>query len=118
MEYEFLYHHGIKGMKWGVRRYQNKDGSLTPAGKKRKRSAMEEARTLSDEELRSRINRMNAEKQYVNLVNERNVSSGQRRVKQLLKTMGSVATATSTALTLYSNSERIINLVEKKLRES
>jgi hypothetical protein len=30
-----LYHWGIKGMRWGVRRYQNKDGSLTPAGKKR-----------------------------------------------------------------------------------
>lgn len=30
-----LYHHGIKGMKWGVRRYQNKDGTLTAAGKKR-----------------------------------------------------------------------------------
>lgn len=30
-----LYHWGIKGQKWGVRRYQNKDGSLTPAGKKR-----------------------------------------------------------------------------------
>lgn len=30
-----LQHAGIKGMKWGVRRYQNKDGSLTPAGKKR-----------------------------------------------------------------------------------
>lgn len=30
-----LYHHGIRGMKWGVRRYQNKDGSLTPVGKKR-----------------------------------------------------------------------------------
>lgn len=30
-----LYHHGIKGQKWGVRRFQNEDGSLTPAGKKR-----------------------------------------------------------------------------------
>lgn len=30
-----LVHYGIKGQKWGQRRYQNKDGSLTPAGKKR-----------------------------------------------------------------------------------
>lgn len=30
-----LYHYGIKGQKWGVRRYQNPDGSLTPAGRKR-----------------------------------------------------------------------------------
>lgn len=30
-----LYHHGIRGQKWGVRRFQNEDGSLTPAGRKR-----------------------------------------------------------------------------------
>ena len=33
-EYE-LYHHGIKGMKWGIRKYQNEDGSLTAEGEKR-----------------------------------------------------------------------------------
>ena len=35
MSQQFLSHYGILGMKWGVRRYQNEDGSLTPAGKKR-----------------------------------------------------------------------------------
>ena len=34
-EHSFLAHHGILGMKWGIRRYQNKDGSLTAEGRKR-----------------------------------------------------------------------------------
>lgn len=33
-ETDELYHHGIKGQKWGIRRFQNKDGSLTPEGRK------------------------------------------------------------------------------------
>lgn len=37
MNSEYLIHHGIKGQKWGVRRYQNTDGSLTDAGKRRAR---------------------------------------------------------------------------------
>lgn len=34
-----LLHYGIKGMKWGVRRFQNKDGTRTAAGKKRYNSS-------------------------------------------------------------------------------
>ena len=46
MEYEIykdgeLYHWGIRGMRWGVRRYQNKDGSLTKAGQRRYNKEME-----------------------------------------------------------------------------
>ena len=35
MNETWLAHHGIKGQRWGIRRFQNKDGSLTSAGKKR-----------------------------------------------------------------------------------
>lgn len=85
-----LYHWGIKGMKWGVRRYQNKNGTLTAAGKKHysgdgnagedaeqveyapKRSG-KKAEDYSDEELRVRINRLQMEKQYRDLQGQTNI---------------------------------------------
>jgi len=47
---EFLAHWGIKGMKWGVRRYQNEDGSLTKAGQRR---YARDVREKNDKELRT-----------------------------------------------------------------
>lgn len=47
-----LCHHGVKGQKWGVRRYQNADGSLTLAGKKRLNKLTEK---LDDSRLRARV---------------------------------------------------------------
>lgn len=47
MDNNYLQHHGILGMKWGVRRYQNKDGSLTAAGRKRVAKLDAERETLT-----------------------------------------------------------------------
>lgn len=44
MENNTLQHYGIAGMKWGIRRYQNKDGTLTKAGQKRYDKELEKAK--------------------------------------------------------------------------
>ena len=65
MQDEIIYHHGIKGMKWGIRRYQNEDGSLTPAGKKR---ISKEYKKVSDKVVKE-LNRT-ASKRYVDSYNK------------------------------------------------
>lgn len=43
-----LIHHGIKGQRWGIRRFQNEDGSLTPAGQKRQSNGSDKSQTKGD----------------------------------------------------------------------
>lgn len=67
MNTDELFHYGIRGMKWGVRRYQDADGSLTEAGKARyNQSTLEplDARDMTNAQLSSATNRLNMERSY------------------------------------------------------
>lgn len=60
---DYLMHHGVKGMKWGVRRYQNADGSLTSAGQRRLYKKVKRAK--SDNKRRELI-RQHLNSEYAN----------------------------------------------------
>lgn len=91
----YLAHYGILGMKWGVRRYQNKDGTLTGAGKSRyrsngniKASARQDVKSMSDAELRAYINRYNLEKQYLDAVSKKCMQKGQFTADNVVRRFG------------------------------
>ena len=118
-----LYHYGIPGMRWGVRRYQNKNGSLTSEGKKRRsigetvktyrvakkrkaalakaretraankaaaiqrekdiKSGKIKAKDMTEAELKQRIDRLDLEKKYNDVMkNSKNSSRGNRFVEK------------------------------------
>lgn len=155
MDNQELYHWGIKGMKWGVRRYQNSDGTLTDAGKRRYerdqrenagkkkgnkvgqadpdrwvREDMERSKKLadasshmtnelnkinersiknapktkmdlssmSDKEMRDKINRAFLEKQYNDMFAPQKTHKGREYAAKTLEIVGSTLTVTSSAL--------------------
>lgn len=76
-----LYHYGIKGQKWGIRNYQNSDGTLTEAGKARYNDSgtYKDPEKMSTDDLIKSSNRLNAEYNYKRL---QDVSTPEKRSQQ------------------------------------
>lgn len=97
-----LYHYGVLGMKWGVRR---SDAQLARAKKTkaqkesevRKRADVKNRGTLSDAELKQKINRLQMEKQLRELTNDE-LNRGRRKTASLLENIGT-STITKVATT-------------------
>lgn len=132
-----LYHHGVKGQKWGVRRYQNKDGSLTLAGKKRalkmkesyseltgkqlkkypsksKPSTSSEPKQksiseMSNQEIQDKIDRIRLENTLKSLTPEK-MSAGQKFVNGMKNAAISIAKDKGTKI--------VGDLIDKKLRKT
>ena len=125
-----LYHHGIKGMKWGVRRtdaqlghdtekidLQKTKKKVDAAGtivnetrninntaskkvqKKAQKQKLSEAKTMSDQELRERVNRLNMEQQYVRMSTEQ-INAGRSNVSSVLNNVGTAINVASSALAI------------------
>ena len=133
-----LVHSGIKGMKWGVRRYQNSDGSLTPEGRKRygsgaekrhifskkktvaktkstkaKSSSEKSYKEMSDDELRKAINRLQLEKQYRELT-PKQTSAGRRFMKSVMNDVVAPAAKNVGKAYLEKQLRHSLGLVEDK----
>ncbi len=108
MSENYIMHYGIPKMKWGIRRYQNSDGTYTEEGKRRRRKYSDDYeyyntlkkknyKEMSNKELNDYNNRANLEANYKRLKSNNNyISKG-------LTFLGGVSAAVILANNLYSN---------------
>ena len=114
-----LKHYGILGMRWGIRRFQDKSGRLTRAGQKRYGNDNDKdhkrLEDMTDAELQRMVNRLNLENQYKNLTRKPETKSrGQQMAENILKFTGSVIVVSKTAIDLYNKYSTIRNIMEQE----
>lgn len=127
-----LYHYGIRGMKWGIRRFQNPDGTLTAAGRRRygtvenlergmtkkqaaahdaaKNAAINSGKTSEVQKFSSELTREEMaravqriqDEQKLSELRTKDVSAGQQKVKALIDAGGQLKTAGETVKNVYN----------------
>ena len=126
MDYNYLQHHGIKGMKWGVRRFRNKNGTLTAAGKKRYNqddwsndakevSALrrKSVNQMSNAELRKYNERVRLEQEYSRL-NPSKIKKGMAIAAGVAGTLTTINNLYNSGNSLIANGQKVVNKLRKK----
>lgn len=119
MEYEenyddFLQHYGVLGMKWGKRKARstvssNKKPKSTKNTTTSKPKPKPTKRRLTDAELRAVVNRMRLEREYADLQYR---ASSRSKVESVVKTIGTVAALTTSAIKIYENLNKISKIAK------
>ena len=112
---DFLQHYGVLGMKWGHRKAKsNVSSNKKPKSTKNtttskpKHKPKTTQRELSDEELRAVVNRMRLEREYADLTYR---ASSRSKVESVVRTIGTVAALTTSAVKIYNNMNTICKVV-------
>jgi hypothetical protein len=129
-----LQHHGIRGQRWGIRRFQKKDGSLTSAGKKRyggpedsveskesyeagKQKALKSGNAtevlkykgdLTPQEMQSALNRINWERSMKDISNKE-IAENKNKADKIFKVIDTATTRVNTAAKAWNTVANVIN---------